>query len=57
MINLRIGLFVITLVADKNGLKALFYCLHHTGRHVKCLSFLLEYGADPNTTVNYKINK
>jgi ankyrin repeat protein len=35
--------------SDKNGLKAVFYCLHPTNRHLKCLSFLLEYGADPNT--------
>ncbi|XP_019849609.1 PREDICTED: ankyrin repeat and EF-hand domain-containing protein 1-like isoform X1 [Amphimedon queenslandica] len=35
-------------VADGTGLRTLFHCLHPTGRHVKCLSFLLELGAEPN---------
>ncbi len=44
-----ISLFL--LVADVNGKTAPFYCLHSTGRHVKCLSLLLQFGADPNTKV------
>jgi len=42
-------------VKDSSGRPALFHCLHTTGRHAKCLSFLLECGADPNTRVSVKI--
>lgn len=42
-------------VKDSGGRPALFHCLHTTGRHAKCLSFLLECGADPNTRVSVKI--
>jgi len=36
---------------DNEGKTALFYCLHPTMRHAKCIDFLLECGADPNTMV------
>ena len=38
-------------VMDNKGKTALFHCLHPTNRHIKCLDFLLECGADPNTLV------
>eukprot|EP00731_Ephydatia_muelleri_P024470 Em0016g741a len=38
-----------TTVADKEGRTALFHCLHSTSRHARCIGFLLECGADPNT--------
>ena len=37
---------------DSSGLSALSHCLHPTGRHAKCLGFLLECGADPNMRVS-----
>ena len=37
---------------DNKGRTALFHCLHPTNRHIKCLDFLLECGADPNTLVS-----
>ena len=40
-----------TTALDKEGKPALFHCMHETSRHAKCLSFLLECGADPNTKV------
>ena len=39
-------------VMDNKGRTALFHCLHPTNRHIKCLDFLLECGADPNTLVS-----
>ena len=48
---LKNNAIIISLVADGGGLRALFHCLHPTGRHVKCLSFLLDHGAEPNTKV------
>jgi ankyrin repeat protein len=36
-------------VTDNAGKPALFHCFHPTNRHAKCLGFLLECGADPNT--------
>ena len=38
---------------DNEGKTALFYCLHPTMRHAKCIDFLLECGADPNTMVQH----
>ena len=39
---------------DKEGKSALFHCLHPTGRHAKCMGFVLECGVDPNTRVRKK---
>ena len=38
-----------TTVVDNKGRTALFHCLHSTSRHARCIGFLLECGADPNT--------
>lgn len=36
---------------DNGGKTALFHCMHPTNRHAKCLGFLLECRADPNSKV------
>ena len=49
--SLSLSLSPSNVVTDNKGKTALFHCLHQTNRHVRCMDYLMECGADPNTVV------